>query len=94
MPNRRIYPWAAGGIEARWRSEKSKMDSSNIDTGALGVDLHSLFAFTHLTEELLEDAPRLAARLSVKAPAAVRWKLKRSNPLRHRCRPTVGLHEL
>jgi len=75
MPTDESTPWAAGGIEARWRSEKSKMDSSNIDTGALGVDLHSLFAFTHLTEELLEDAPRLAARLSVKAPAAVRWKL-------------------
>src|SRR5574341_1073399 len=39
------------------------------------VRAHELYAFALVPEELLEDAPRLADRLSRKAPAAIRWKL-------------------
>lgn len=68
-------PWSQGGIVARWRSEKSKMDPSEIDTENRDVKLHQLYALTRITDELMEDAPRLANRLSTKAPEAIRWKL-------------------
>jgi HK97 family phage major capsid protein len=68
-------PWGATGIQAKWRAEASQMTPSKLDTKTKSVRLHELYAFVLATEELLEDAPRLADRLAVKAPAAIRWKL-------------------
>lgn len=75
VPADESTPWSPGGIDVRWRNEKSQMQASGIETQAREVKLHQLYAFTRLTEELLEDAPRLASRLSKKAPEAIRWKL-------------------
>lgn len=68
-------PWSTDGVIAKWRSEGKKMKGSEISTDARDVKLHQLYAFTKITDELMEDAPRLANRLSVKAPEAIRWKL-------------------
>src|SRR5690606_38027334 len=68
-------PWAQQGTVAKWRGEKTKMESSEVSTENRDVKLHHLYAFTKVTDELMEDASRLANRLAVKAPEAIRWKL-------------------
>lgn len=67
-------PWGATGVQAFWRSEAGKMDPSKLDTEGRLVKLHELYAFVTASDELLEDAPRLNARLSRRAPEAIRWK--------------------
>ncbi len=67
-------PWGATGIQARWRSEASQMTASKLDTKLRQVRLHELYAFVLATDELLQDAPRLNARLTRGAADAIRWK--------------------
>lgn len=72
-------PWGTTGVKAYWESESAEM----IPTGRLATEprlvrLHKLFAFVLATEELLEDAPRLAARLTTKAAEAIRWKAEQA----------------
>lgn len=66
-------PWGSAGVKAYWRAEGSKMDPSRIDTNTTDVKLHELYAFVLATEELLEDAPRLNARLTRQAARAINW---------------------
>lgn len=67
-------PWGAGGIEARWRNEGTKMDPSKLATQQRTVEVHELYAFVTATEELLEDAPRLANRITKSAGQRIAWK--------------------
>ena len=67
-------PWGAGGVTARWRSEGQQMTPSKLATEPRSIVLHELYAFVLATEELLEDAPRLNARLTKKAGQAIAWK--------------------
>jgi HK97 family phage major capsid protein len=67
-------PWGATGIQASWRAEGSKMDPSRLATETTDVKLHELYAFVLATEELLEDAPRLASRVTRGAARALNWK--------------------
>lgn len=67
-------PWGAGGVEARWRSEGTKMDASKLSTDTRAIVLHECYAFVLATEELLEDAPRLESRITRKAGQAIAWK--------------------
>lgn len=67
-------PWGASGVQAAWRAEASQMTpSKHALTGAL-MQLHELYAFVSASDELLQDAPRLQNRLTVKAAEAIRWK--------------------
>lgn len=67
-------PWGATGVQARWRNEGTKMDPSKMVTEQRSVPVHELYAYVLATEELLEDAPRLASRITRKAGAAIAWK--------------------
>ena len=67
-------PWGASGITARWRSEGAPMAPSKAALQPRTVPLHELYAFVQATEELLEDSPRLEARLTRKAGEAIAWK--------------------
>jgi HK97 family phage major capsid protein len=67
-------PWGSAGVQAKWRSEAGQMTASKLDTKRELVRLHELYAFVLATEELIEDAPRLNNRLTVKAADAIRWK--------------------
>ena len=67
-------PWGASGVQAAWRSEGLQMTASRLDTKGSNVDLNQLYAFVLATDELLEDAPRLASRLTKGAADAIRWK--------------------
>ncbi len=71
-------PWGATGIQAKWRSEATKMEPSKLTTEAEQMRLHDLYVFVTATDQLLSDAPRLAARLTNKAGQAIRWKMNKS----------------
>jgi HK97 family phage major capsid protein len=67
-------PWGATGVQASWRSEGQQMSASKMSLKAEQVKLHELYAFVLSTDELLQDAPRLNARLQSGASRAIRWK--------------------
>lgn len=68
-------PWGATGVQAAWRSEGAQLSASKLATTEIQLKLHELYAFVLATEELLEDAPRLNARLTKKAPMAIAYKM-------------------
>lgn len=67
-------PWGTTGVQASWRSEGSQMSASKQATKGRSMPLHELFAFVLATDELMEDAPRLNARLTTKAAMALAYK--------------------
>lgn len=68
-------PWGSTGVQANWRAEGSQMQASKMGTKGRSMTLHELYAFVLATEELLEDAPRLNNRLTVKSAQAINWKI-------------------
>lgn len=67
-------PWGATGVQANWRVEGVQLTASKLTTQGRLVKLHELYAFVLATGELLQDAPRLADRLTRKAGLAIRYK--------------------
>lgn len=67
-------PWGSSGVQANWRSEGAQMTASKLDDEARSVPLHEIYAFVLATGELLDDAPRMAGRLTRRAGAALSWK--------------------
>lgn len=67
-------PWGTSGIKAYWRSEGSKMTTTELADEGRSVPLHELYCLALASEELLEDAIRLRNRLSNKAAQAIAWK--------------------
>lgn len=67
-------PWGSGGIQAYWRAEGSKMNETQLHQDPRDVPLHELYTMAVATEELLEDAVRLEARLTRKAAMAIGYK--------------------
>ena len=68
-------PWGATGVQSYWRSEAGQMTPSKLATVGDQVRLHELYAFVTATSELLQDAPRLADRLTRKSGLAIRYKI-------------------
>ncbi len=71
-------PWGSSGVQAFWRGEGTQMLATKLVTKGRQVTLHELYAFVLATEELLEDAPRLNNRLTVKSAQAINWKINDS----------------
>lgn len=67
-------PWGASGVQAYWAGEEKQFQPSKLATKARNVQLHKIYAFVLATDELLEDAPRLADRLTRQAARAIEWK--------------------
>ena len=67
-------PWGNSGIVAAWRSEGEQMQPSRMSLAPRETKLEELYAFVLATEELLEDAPRVATLLTSHAASAIRWK--------------------
>lgn len=67
-------PWGNSGIIAAWRSEGEQMLPSRMALTPRETKLNELYAFVLATEELLEDAPRVATLLTSHAASAIRWK--------------------
>lgn len=68
-------PWGATGVQAYWRNESGQMSASKILDKETSVDLHELYAFCVMTDDLRQDAPRLSSRLSRQAARAIGWKM-------------------
>lgn len=67
-------PWGTSGIKAYWLSEAEQMNATKMNLDGRSVPLHELYVLAKVTEELLEDAPRLNNRLTNKAAQAIAWK--------------------
>jgi HK97 family phage major capsid protein len=67
-------PWGSKGVQAYWRAELEKMQSSKLSTSGRDVKLEELYALVEAGEELLSDAPLLNSRLTKSAGQAIRWK--------------------
>jgi len=67
-------PWGASGVQAKWRSEVGQMTPSKPDTDTRLVKVHDMYAFVLASENLMNDAPRLASRITKKAADAIRYK--------------------
>lgn len=68
-------PWGSTGVKAYWRSQSAQMTASREFKDGRTVKLHELYAFVLAEEELLEDAPRLADRLTRKSARAIDFKI-------------------
>lgn len=67
-------PWGSSGIQAYWRAEGAQMDPTKQAKQERTTHLHDMYTLALATDELLEDAPRLEARLGRKAAQAIAWK--------------------
>jgi HK97 family phage major capsid protein len=67
-------PWGATGIKAYWTAEGAQKTQSRLSTQNRMVILHKLAALVLTSDELLEDAPRLNARLTTGAARAIAWE--------------------
>lgn len=67
-------PWGTSGVQAYWRSEGEQMTATKAALTPRETKLGELYAFVLATEELMEDAPRIADLLTRKAAGAIRWK--------------------
>lgn len=67
-------PWGATGVTAHWRAEGSQMTPSRIVTNAARMEVHDLYAFAAVTDEMLSDAPRVQSMITRSAAQAIAWK--------------------
>lgn len=68
-------PWGSDGIQAYWRTEASQMTATRTKIKPRSIVLNELYAFVTATDELLDDAPRLEARLTKKSAEKISWKI-------------------
>lgn len=67
-------PWDAAGIVVHWDGDSTDMTPVKFNSTTQGTaELHGVSVFVNVEEDLLEDAPRLGARLLESAPRAMRW---------------------
>lgn len=67
-------PWGSTGIQAYWGAEAGQFTKSRLATDGALVKLHKLYAYVLASDELLQDAARLNARLTSGAARAISWK--------------------
>lgn len=68
-------PWGSTGVRAYWGAEGAQLTASQLDLSGELVRLHKVHAMVNASSEILEDGPRLARRLQVAAPAAIRYTI-------------------
>lgn len=70
-------PWGTTGIQARWRGEGAGPMTPGKDDALKPRDIRmgELYAFVPVTNEDLEDSPRLQDRLTRKAAERIGWKV-------------------
>lgn len=71
-------PWGAAGVQAYWRAEAQQFNASRLSLNGATIPLHELYAFCAASQELIDDAPQLQDRLTVKAAAAIRYQISRA----------------
>lgn len=68
-------PWGSVGVKAYWRSETQQMTATRQNLKPRSIVLHELYAFVTATDELLQDAPRLEQRLTMKSAEAINYEI-------------------
>ena len=69
-------PWEAAGIQVHWEQGTDKYAPTPYNALTAGkLMLNGLSVFCTVDEDLIEDAPRLAQRLTELAPIAMRWAI-------------------
>jgi HK97 family phage major capsid protein len=66
-------PWGAQGIVAYWVAEAGQLTATKLPTKAGELKLDKLACLVYVTDELLEDAPLITARIDEAAPQAIAW---------------------
>lgn len=66
-------PWGSTGVKAFWRVEAEQMRPTRAQLTPRETKLNEIYAFVLASEELLQDAPRVAGLLTNHASAAIRW---------------------
>lgn len=67
-------PWGAAGVKAYWLDSGVQIPRSKSGHKKVMLKLHRLAALVEVTDELLEDAPRLTALLQESAPDAITYE--------------------
>ncbi|MEC9409787.1 MAG: phage major capsid protein, partial [Pseudomonadota bacterium] len=69
-------PWQAAGIQVHWDQSGKKFEPTSINSVTAGeLKLNGLSVLVNVDEDLLDDFPRLAQRMMVMAPEAMRWAI-------------------
>ena len=68
-------PWGAAGIVAYWVNEGAQLTASKLVTEKALVQVHKLAALSNASDEILEDAPLINSRLTLRAGEAIAWKI-------------------
>jgi HK97 family phage major capsid protein len=76
IPKNIDTPWNAKGLVAYWEDSGSAVPKSKLDaTNSKLVEINPLSIRVSVSDDLLEDAPRLGSRLLSKAPELLRWEI-------------------
>lgn len=76
IPKDDTTPWqSTGGIQAYWESEAGQKQQSKPALGELTLKANKIIALVPMTDELLEDAPSMAAYVNRKAPEKIDYKV-------------------
>lgn len=76
VPKDETTPWQpTGGIQAFWESEGGQKPQSKPALGEITVKANKIVSLVPLTDELLEDAPAMAAYVNRKAPEKIDFKI-------------------
>lgn len=68
-------PWSTSGPQAYWEGESDQYTQSKLKIRTAGMRLNKLVALCPVTDELMEDAPQLAAYLRSVISKKLRWKV-------------------
>lgn len=74
FPKDETTPWGSTGITATWEGEAKTKSQKEPSVGLDHLRLKKLSVLVGATDELLADAPAMAAYLQKKMSEAVRWK--------------------
>ncbi len=75
FPKDETLPWGSTGVSASWQVEAATLAQLKPKLSNDQLRLHKLLAFVGLSDEVLEDAPAMAAYLPLRAGVSVRAKL-------------------
>jgi len=76
VPTDETTPWqATGGIQAYWESEGGQKQQSKPQLTEKTVKANKIIALVPMTDELLQDAPSMAAYVASKAPVKIDFKV-------------------
>lgn len=79
FPTDSTTPWqTSGGIQAYWESEGGQKQQSKPELGETTIKANKIIALVPVTDELLEDAPAMAAYINGKAPEKINFRVNQA----------------